>query len=51
VHSWQVTEATLSAADAVNKLQLDRYRTLSKGIGNSMKWPISIEYGRTFGQI
>jgi hypothetical protein len=51
VHSWQVTEATLSAADEVNKLLLDQYRQVSKTVGNTMKWPISIEYGRTFGQI
>jgi len=51
VHSWQVTEATLSAAGEVNKLLLDQYRQVSKTVGNTMKWPISIEYGRTFGQI
>ena len=41
----------MAAADEINKLLLDQYRQVSKTVGNTMKWPISIEYGRTFGQI
>lgn len=50
-HSWQITEATLAAADEQNKQNLLQFRQLVNQVGWSKPWPLSLEYGRSMGTI
>lgn len=50
-HSWQISEATLAAAEEHNKQNLLQFRQLVNQVGWDKPWPLSLEYGRTFGTI